>query len=316
MLTFLDFLLKSLNLKRFYMGLPLNIPYSHAVQPLQVRVPEKQLIDQSLQIVAPDKRFTDWTGQNHAESYEQMQRIAQAWKNSHLTDQYLIYGKSDANPFQWEIVPYQKCRTFIGRIVQQLQVLWRTVFGGMVVTKDSRQKQTKKYEELLNNLPAFNKPSKASNVSNDSFCKKDTIDRQWVVTGAKVNVLFNYAPIGFGGERLHFLVVPKEHRETFTDVTKDEYCESLELTTKLVNHFTNHRKNVNNVYLLNKTGQDAGQTVKHWHLHVIFSTNTAQDFWGKMTVFKNILLGSSPMKKDDLEKTVRALRAELAPLIN
>lgn len=281
-------------------------------QPLRLIVPEKQLLDQSVQIVQPDKRFSEWSGQNHADSYVQMQRVAQAWKNSHLTDQFLIYGKSDANPFHWEIVPYQKCRTFIGRIVQQIQVLWRTVFGGTTVSKKSRQK----YEALFNNLPEFREPTKASHISNDSFCKKETIERQWVLTGEKVNVLFNYAPIGFGGERLHFLVVPKEHREAFTDVTKEEYCESLELTTKLVNHFTNHRKNVKNVYLLNKTGVDAGQTVKHWHLHVIFSTTASQDFWGKMTVFKNILFGSSPMKPSDLAKTVAALRADLAPLIN
>jgi diadenosine tetraphosphate (Ap4A) HIT family hydrolase len=59
---------------------------------------------------------------------------------------------------------------------------------------------------------------------------------------------------------------------------------------KLIDHFKIRRKTVKNVYLLNKTGIDAGQTVKHWHLHVIFSTNKAQDFWGGMTVIKNILL--------------------------
>lgn len=243
-----------------------------------------------------------------------MQRIAQAWKSGNVTNQYLIYGKIDSNPFNWEMVPYQKCRTFIGRIIQQLQVLWRTVFGGATVSEESGKNQAKRYEVLLNQSPEVIEPSNDPSKGNDSFCKDETIERQWVIKGKKVNVLFNYAPIGFGGERLHFLVVPKEHRETFTDVTQEEYCESLELTTKLVEHFGETRKTVKNVYLLNKTGLDAGQTVKHWHLHVIFSTNTAQDFWGKMTVIKNILLGSSPMKKDNLAKTVGALREELAPL--
>lgn len=86
------------------------------------------------------------------------------------------------------------------------------------------------------------------------------------------------------------------------------------MTTKLVDHMTNSRKTVKNVYLLNKTGVDAGQTVKHWHLHVIFSTSTAQDFWGKITVIKNILFGSSPMKKDELAKNIGKLRAELSGL--
>lgn len=264
--------------------------------------------------MAPSKPFNSWSGQNHADSYLFMQRIAQAWKNSNFTDQYLIYGKIDSNPFNWEIVPYQKCRTCIGRAVQQLQVLWRTVFGGIVVSEEGNKDQAKRYELLLNKSPEIIEPSSMSSKSNDSFCKEDTIERQWVITGNKVNVLFNYAPIGFGGERLHFLVVPKEHRETFTDVTQEEYCESLELTTKLVDHFAETRKNVKNAYLLNKTGVDAGQSVRHWHLHVIFTTNTSQDFWGKITVIKNILLGSSPMKKDDLAQKVSELREELNAL--
>ena len=271
-------------------------------QSLLAIIPSRQLLDQSLHLVAPNKQFNGWSAQNHADSYLFMQRIAQTWKSSNFTDQYLIYSKIDSNLFNWEMVPYQKCRTCIGRAVQQLQVLWRTVFGGIKVSEESSKNQVKRYKVLLNESPETTGPSGILSRSNDSFCKDDTIERQWVVTGKKVNVLFNYAPIGFGGERLHFLVVPKEHRETFTDVTQEEYCESLELTTKLVDHITETRKSVKNVYLLNKTGVDAGQTVKHWHLHVIFSTNTAQDFWGKITVIKNILLGSSPMKKDDLAK--------------
>ncbi len=277
-------------------------------------IPNKQLLNQSMLIVAPEQRFSDWSEQNHADSYLFMQRIAQAWKSSNLTDQYLIYGKIDSNLFSWEMVPYQKCRTFIGRIIQQLQVLWRTVFGGTSVSRESSENQAYKYDFLSNKSSEITGPSDVPSKGDDSFCKDEIIESQRVITGKKVNVLFNYAPIGFGGEKLHFLVVPKEHRETFTDVTKEEYSESLELTKKLVNHFTESRKTVKNVYLLNKTGVDAGQTVKHWHLHVIFSTNTSQDFWGKITVFKNILLGSSPMNKDDLAKKVGDFKEELVTL--
>ncbi|MDP1879762.1 MAG: HIT domain-containing protein [Parachlamydiaceae bacterium] len=243
-----------------------------------------------------------------------MQHIAQAWKSSNFTNQYLIYGMVDSNAFNWEMVPYKKCRTFIGRAFQQIQVLWRTVFGGVKVSEKEGKNQLKKYELLLSKSAETTEPSDVSSRSDDSFCKDDTIERQWVITGRKVNVLFNYAPIGFGGEKLHFLVVPKQHRETFTDVTQEEYCESLDLTGKLIDHFTTTRKTVKNVYLLNKTGVDAGQTVKHWHLHVIFSTNKAQNFWGRITVIKNILLGSSPLKRDELAKKVGELREELTAI--
>lgn len=288
-----------------------NVLFGNKDQSLLAVIPSSQLLNQSVHLIAPKKPFNSWSPQDHADSYLFMQRIAQAWKNSNFTNQYLIYGKIDSAPFNWEMVPYQKCRTFIGRAVQQLQVLWRTVFGGVAVSEEGVKSQVKRYEVLLNKSPEITEPSGVSSKSNDSFCKDDTIERQWVITGKKVNVLFNYAPIGFAGERLHFLVVPKAHRESFTDVTQEEYCESLDLTAKLVDHFTETRKSVKNVYLLNKTGVDAGQTVKHWHLHVIFSTNTAQDFWGKLTVIKNILIGSSPMEKDELAKKVDALRKEL-----
>lgn len=289
-----------------------NILFYNEDRSLSAAIPGKQLLDKSLSISAAGKKFTAWSEQNHADSYHFMQQIAQAWKNSHFTHQYLIYGKIDSNPFSWEIVPHQKCRTFIGRIAQQILVLWRTIFGGITAPKVSREKQFKNYERLFNNSPKVIEPEGLANKGTDSFCKNETIERQWVITGKKVNVLFNYAPIGFGGEKLHFLVVPKEHRKNFTDVTCEEYCESLALTSKLVDHFSKTRNSVKNVYLLNKTGIDAGQTVNHWHLHAIFSTNSAQDFWGKITVLKNILFGSSPMKKDDLEKKVKALREEFA----
>ncbi|MBX9923832.1 MAG: HIT family protein [Rhabdochlamydiaceae bacterium] len=282
--------------------------------PLFTAIPDKQILDKSLQISVPGQKFRDWSKQNHADSYVVMQRIAQAWKKSNITDQYLIYGKADSHSFHWDMIPYQKCHTSIGRIVQQLQVLWRSTFGGIEVSENSLKNQLKEYQLLLSPSSEIIQSTENANKGNDSFCKDTTIERQWVVMGKRVHVLFNYAPIGFGGERLHFLVVPKNHREAFTDVTKEEYCESLAITSKIVDHFIKTRKNIKDVYFLNKTGVDAGQTVKHWHLHVIFSSNSAQNFWGRITFLKNILLGSAPMKKDSLAKRVGELRKELATL--
>ncbi len=287
-----------------YLLPPVYTTASHSVMTV---IPDKQLLDQSLYIVSPEKPFEKWSSQDHADSYTFMQRIAQAWKRSNYTHQYLMCGKVDSGSFIWEMVPYQKCKTCLGRIIQQLLVLWRTIFGGFKPSNKTIEQQ-----KLLTSASEPVLPSPSSCKSEDAFCKEETIDRQWVIKGGKVNVLFNYAPIGFGGERLHFLVVPKQHREAFTDLTQEEYTESLTLTQKLIDHFKATREMVKNVYLLNKTGVDAGQTVNHWHLHVIFSTNAAQTFWGRLTVVKNILLGSSPMKKEELAKKVASLRQELA----
>jgi hypothetical protein len=112
-----------------------NVLLGNKDQTLLAVVPNKQLLDQSLHLVVPEKQFSEWSAQNHADSSLFMQRIAQVWKSSNFTNQYLIYGKVDSNPFNWEMVPYQKCRTFIGRAFQQLQVLWRTVFGGVKISE-------------------------------------------------------------------------------------------------------------------------------------------------------------------------------------
>lgn len=293
------------------MNCPSNILLKTQDSSLLTLIPNKQLLSGSLQVSAPEKKFSELSSLDHENSYLFIQKIANVWKQSHFTDQYLLYAKVDEKPFHWEMVPYQKCRTFIGRAVQQIQVLWRTIFGGIEISKQEMQDQVQNFTHLLRTFPEISQSLDVPSQGSDSFCKTNTIDRQWVITGDKVNVLFNYAPIGFGGERLHFLVVPKNHRETFTDVTKDEYSESMTLTNRLIDHFTENRKTVENAYLLHKTGIDAGQTVKHWHLHVIFSMNKAQDIWGKFTVFKNILLGSSPMKKEDLALKVNSFREEL-----
>lgn len=274
-----------------------------------VNIPQRQLLKGSLHVTDTRKQFNAWTAEDHGQSFDYLRKIALVWKEKGI-NQYLIYGKIDNSTFHWEIVPYEKCRTTVGRIVQQIVVLWRTVFGGFVVSEESKNRQFNNYQHLSE--IEIRQTEEQPSIHTDPFCKPEIIQRQKVFEGKEVNVLFSHAPIGFGGERLHFLIVPHNHREKFTDLTKEEYCESLELTRKLVVHF-NESKVAKNVYLLNKTGRDAGQSVPHCHLHVVLA-NPAQDFWGKLTVFKNILFGSSVMKSAEFEKRVAVLRTELSSL--
>ena len=61
-----------------------NVLFGTKDQSLLALVPNRQLRDQSLHLVAPNKPFNSWSPQDHANSYLFMQRIAQAWKNSNL----------------------------------------------------------------------------------------------------------------------------------------------------------------------------------------------------------------------------------------
>lgn len=295
-----------------YQGCTLGLPSSH-------------LLKGSLQVMYPGTQFRDWNKNQHATSFDLMCRITDFWANNRVTitpsntvipdktgiDQYLIYGKIDfINPFKWEIVPYENCKTLLGRIIQQVRVLYRTVFGGI----ESTVRDVIYLSALASKIP--NAPEKnVSPKGSDPFCKDEVIDRQWVLKGKHVTVLLNHAPIGFGGEKLDFLVVPNAHRERFTDLTKEEYCESMEATAKIIDHLVATRTSIKNVYMMHKTGVIAGQTVNHCLWRFIASSSATQEFWGKLTVLRNILWGSlwgsSPMNKEAFAEKVKGLREEL-----
>ncbi len=251
-----------------------------------------------------------------------LQKTVAIWKEKGIADQYLVYGKEQPGtgvPFNWEAVPYYKPRTIIGRIWQQLSVLYRITFGGATASLTQRQKQIKEYktsfEDSSELIQKQIKKVDDTIVGHDAFCKDEVIDKQSVLKGRTVNVLYNYAPIGFGGERLHFLIVPKKHRTRFSDLAEEEYLEATKLTQALSKHFYKTRS-IQNGHIFHKTGEDAGQTVPHWHMNMILTANKAQGFFGKLTVLKNMLFGSSPMKDAALKEKVQSLRSELEYLQN
>jgi diadenosine tetraphosphate (Ap4A) HIT family hydrolase len=286
---------------------------------INVKVPYSQLLQNSLCVETSrsPKLLSKWSKQNHIDSFSFLRRIAHVWKENGIATQYIVYGKKYQNDFSWEIVPFQTCSNLFGRVVQQIQFLWRTIYGS--VWNKNFDSQVERDKGLLRAATDI-KPAESSERGEDAFCNQEIVNRQVVLTGKKVNVLFSHAPIGFGDEKLHFLIVPKAHRPTMLDLTEEEYCESQEITQKLSNYFferreqTDTQKRAKNVYIFHKNGKDAGQSVPHWHQHVIFTTSNLQSFFGRLIVFKNILLGSSPMSRSALEGRVRALRAELAQL--
>nr|QIQ10885.1 hypothetical protein OJOKFFHK_00028 [uncultured bacterium] len=96
--------------------------------------------------------------------------------------------------------------------------------------------------------------------------------------GKYVNILYNYAPIAIDENKLHFMLVPKAHREMFSELSVDEYLEASALEQKLGAYYK--RQGYQAAYLFNKTGAEAGQTVPHWHEHVIFTATKVQDLYG------------------------------------
>lgn len=277
---------------------------------VSVQVPNSPLKANSLQITT-NQPFLDWSKEEHAHAFSSLKKTISVWEMNQTANQYLVYGKvREGKPFSWEILPYRTPSFFLDRFIQQFMVLWRICFGSSPLTPSKIELQVKKYQSDFKNY--FDPVEKVDKIatSNDAFCKKEVIDKQQVWEGHTFRILYNYAPIGFGGEKLHFLVVPKEHKERLTDLSEEEFIEASSISQKLIEKISEERS-VKDVYSFLKVGKDAGQTVRHLHFHLVFSTNKIQDLMGKLTVFKNFFLSPSPMKDAALKAKVESLREEL-----
>ena len=88
----------------------------------------------------------------------------------------------------------------------------------------------------------------------------------------------------------------------------------MDLVKKLVNHYCS--LGYPTAYIFNKNGREAGQSIPHWHEHVVFTATRTQEWLGKLTVLKNMLLGgSSPIPQQELQGRVAALQTELSRVL-
>ncbi len=146
-------------------------------------------------------------------------------------------------------------------------------------------------------------------VANDAFCNSKIIAKQRIFEGKKIEVLYNYAPIG----KLQFLVVSKEHRTNFSDLTSEEYVEASKIIQTLCAHY--QKKGQNIAYIFHKSGKRAGQSVPHWHAHLIFSSSKIQELFGWIFTLKSMFIGITPLSDEELSKRVKELKTELVPLL-
>jgi len=251
--------------------------------------------------------FSAWTPEHHKEAYQLIQKVVQVWKKQGISD-YLVYGKeSKEAPFVWEVVPYPKSCWSVWR---QLQVLWRVSFGGTPVGLDEQQRVANNFLEEGEHLSPV-KESQEKTPFHDAFCREEVIQKQLVHEGGEhAHVLYNYAPVVLDERKLHFLLVAKKHRETFADLSEGEYVESMQLSQKLIRFY--EEKGYPTAYLYHKSGVRAGQTIPHWHEHLIFVNTKIQEFVAKLRVLKGTLICSSfPLSQKELQSRVASLKEEL-----
>lgn len=66
----------------------------------------------------------------------------------------------------------------------------------------------------------------------------------------------------------HTLVIPKEHYEDIFSMPLDLYLHLQEVVHKLAKEITT-KLNASSCNILNNNGELAGQTVKHFHVHIL-----------------------------------------------
>lgn len=290
---------------------------------VQVVVPERPLAANSVAIEplesleARPAPLSSWNSDQNAEMYDMAQKIVKIWKDNHLADNYMIYGKEDTKSpksFKWEIVPYPSQGWALWN---QLKVLWNIIFGAGYADVEERALVAKQYDKYKSKFsaPLTQEIQKTQELieGSDPFCNPQIIEKQRVFEGKQVNVLYNYAPVTIGEGKLHFLLMPKNHHEKFSDLTNEEYLEISELRSKLLKHYQSHGYDV--AYVFNKTGAPAGQTVPHFHEHVILAASKTHELIGKLRVLKNMLFGSSKLPDDELKQKVSSLKSELDPVL-
>lgn len=66
----------------------------------------------------------------------------------------------------------------------------------------------------------------------------------------------------------HILVVPKKHKKNILDCDEETLFHLMETVKKISNHLVDNC-GYDGVNLLNASGESAGQSVGHFHIHII-----------------------------------------------
>jgi len=286
---------------------------------MKVVVPPAPLAAGSLRIESSIKnidQLSDWKYFQHTETFELITKIVKIWKDANFAESYMVFGKvsADETTFAWEIVPYPKTKWVIVKVWNQFKVLWNITFGGKTLDASAKNRVTDFYarhEKTFSDIP----PSEPDlpDQSDCYFCKsskKSVIDAQLVHQGMNIRILHDHAPL-LGKDKPHLLLMPNKHRPRFEDLRNEEYLEISQDRSALLHLY--EKKGYRTFYIFNKSGKEAGQSVGHLHEHFVPTASKINEFFGKLTVLKKMMLPflSSKMKKEELEERVKITKIDL-----
>lgn len=98
------------------------------------------------------------------------------------------------------------------------------------------------------------------------FCKilKGEIPTKKVFENDKFIVILDAFPANIG----HCLVIPKKHFENIFEIDDETIAQAIKIA-KLIAKSLKQNLNIENINILQNNGSIAGQSVNHFHIHVI-----------------------------------------------
>jgi diadenosine tetraphosphate (Ap4A) HIT family hydrolase len=116
--------------------------------------------------------------------------------------------------------------------------------------------------------------------ANCPFCDRTIVAKQLLYRGNGCTALLNYKPAVPG----HALIVPNRHVERFEDLTVEELAE-IQILVGRVDEAAKKTFGATGYLLLQKNGQEAGQSVPHVHFHYLPRKVGENHIWFAVKLF-------------------------------
>jgi histidine triad (HIT) family protein len=134
------------------------------------------------------------------------------------------------------------------------------------------------------------------------FCKiaAGEIPSATVYEDEDLRVIADISPANLG----HLLIIPKEHAADLTELPAETACKVM-LTAKRVVAAMKKGLCPDGVNVLQNNGEAAGQTVMHYHMHIIprYRGDQVKIGWGPMQGQPEAVAGAAEKVKKALEET-------------
>jgi diadenosine tetraphosphate (Ap4A) HIT family hydrolase len=252
----------------------------------------------------PVQSLHQWPIHYHSDAYDALRKIVELWDSSQGIKDYMVYSKLDSSAkFQWQVIGYPQ--QSLGPW-QQASVVWHLLRQTSAITTAEQQTLIKKYRVAWPTI-SLEAPSPSTDQGIDAFCNVEVIAKQRIFSGNHIDILYNYAPLAPGEAALHFLVIPKMHRTTFLELNREEFIEASILTDHITHYFLTH--GYQTAHIFHKNGVEAGQSVPHWHQHLVFTASSNEDYLFLFNLIKNALWGPTPISEQELAERVHEYSA-------